>query len=49
MTILQEVFAEDGEIANLIAQDMNAWEASESTRLNVKTQCEKLRAAAGFK
>ena len=30
MTMLQEVFAEDGEIANLIAQDMDAWETSEN-------------------
>ncbi|MDE0042626.1 MAG: hypothetical protein OXT74_11370 [Candidatus Poribacteria bacterium] len=49
LKMLQEEFAHVGEVAVLIAEDINALEAPERTRLDVQLQAEKLRIAADAK
>ena len=49
LKMLQEEFAQAGEIATLIAEDINALEAPEQSRVDVQVHVEKLRAAADAK
>ena len=45
MKMLQEVFAEIGEITRLVAEDIKALDATENARLHIQTQVDTLRAA----
>ncbi len=49
MKMLQEVFAEIGEITRLVAEDIKALDAVENARLHIQTQVDILRAAAATK
>ena len=49
MKMLQEVFAEIGEITRLVAEDMKTLDATENARLRIQTQVDTLRAAAAAK
>ncbi len=49
LKMLQEEFAQIGEISTLIAKDLKALEAPESTRMEIQVQAEKLRSAAESK
>ena len=49
LKMLQKEFAEIGEVANLVAEDVKGLEAPEHARLDVKTRVRKLRRAADAK